>query len=102
MLIGIEASALHGCKSGVGYYTENLITSMMQVAPEHDYVLYSNRPMRADWQRVGHEVIYGERYMRMRAAWMQTVLPGTLRRTRPMCAISRTISHQSHSLDRLT
>jgi glycosyltransferase involved in cell wall biosynthesis len=83
MLIGLEASALHGCKSGVGYYTENLLTNVMQMAPEHDYVVFSNRTMQEQWRRVGGETLYDRRYFPVRAAWMQAVLPGTLSRVRP-------------------
>src|ERR1041385_6012141 len=109
MLIGVEASALHGCKSGVGYYTENLLTSIMRVAPEHDYVLFSNRDMSDNWPPVqgpgvrgqGSGVgvrlkqgpdswpltpncsVYNRRLFPVRAAWMQMVLPGTLREVQP-------------------
>ena len=83
MLIGFEASALQGCKSGVGYYAQNLLSGMMDVAPQHDYVLFSNRDMSAGWQQIRSERLYDRGYFRMRAAWMQAVLPGTLRRVQP-------------------
>jgi glycosyltransferase involved in cell wall biosynthesis len=83
MLIGYEASALQGCKSGVGYYAENLLGGMMRVAPEHDYLLFSNRDMSSTWQPQGRERLHGERFFPVRAAWMQMVLPGSLRRAQP-------------------
>lgn len=83
MLIGYEASALLGCKSGVGYYAENLLAGMMRVAPQHDYVLFSNHDMAGAWKALGGERLYRGRYFSMRLAWMQGVLPGTLRRVRP-------------------
>jgi len=83
MLIGFEASALQGCKSGVGYYAENLLGGIMAVAPEHDYMLFSNRDMRQAWQPLSRETLYDDRFFPVRAAWMQAVLPGTLRRVRP-------------------
>lgn len=83
MLIGYEASALQGCKSGVGYYAENILSGMMSVAPEHDYLLFTNRDVNASWRRLAHERLYTDRYFPVRFAWMQSVLPGTLRRTRP-------------------
>ncbi len=82
MLIGLEASALHGRKSGVGYYTENLLAGVMKLAPQHDYVLFSNRKMD-DTKRLAHERVYGGRHFPVRAAWMQAVLPGTLRHVQP-------------------
>jgi len=47
MLIGYEASALQGHKSGVGYYTENMLASVVKEAPQHRYVLFTNRDIRA-------------------------------------------------------
>src|SRR3712207_5201198 len=83
MLIGLEAAALHGYKSGVGYYTENLLTNVMRLAPEHEFVLFSNRDLRESWRKLGWEEIYGRRFFPVRAAWMQAVLPGSLRDVRP-------------------
>ena len=83
MIIGLEASSLHGWKSGVGYYTENLLASVMQMSPEHKYVLFSNRDMRANWRPMGREIIYGRGFFPVRSVWMQAMLPGTVRRVRP-------------------
>lgn len=83
MRIGLEASALHGWKSGVGYYTENLLSSVMQISPEHEYILFTNKDLRSNWQRLGREVVYDRRFFPVRSVWMQAVLPGTLRRVRP-------------------
>lgn len=83
MLIGYEASALQGCKSGVGYYAENLLAGMMEVAPQHDYLLFSNRQINSPWASLPRERIYNGRYFPVRLAWMQGVLPGTLRQVQP-------------------
>src|SRR5947209_5971204 len=97
MLIGLEASSLHGYKSGVGYYTENLLSSIVRIAPEHRYILFSNRDMGSSWARLGARdeasneagagsramTIYDRHLFRVRAAWMQTMLPRALREVRP-------------------
>ena len=83
MRIGFEASALQGCKSGVGYYAENLLTSMMSVAPQHDYVLFSNREIRDSGPILSGQRVYDGGYFPVRTAWMQTVLPGNIRRAAP-------------------
>ena len=83
MLIGIEASALAGRKSGVGYYTENLLGSVMKLAPEHRYILFSNRDMKGGWNPLGEEVLYDKHLFRVRAAWMQAKLPRALGEVRP-------------------
>ncbi len=82
MIIGFESSALHGHKSGVGYYTENLMSSVMKVAPEHRYVLFSNRDIGPIWEQLGSEEVHG-RFFPVRQVWMQAVLPLSLRRVRP-------------------
>src|SRR3954451_17506420 len=82
MLIGFEASALHGCKSGVGYYTENLLSGVMKVDPQHEYVMFSNRDL-SNLKRLAHERVYRGARFPVRAAWMQAVLPGSLRNVRP-------------------
>jgi glycosyltransferase involved in cell wall biosynthesis len=83
MLIGYEASALQGCKSGVGYYAENLLAGMIEVAPQHEYLLFSNREIPNSRARLSQGRIYNGRYFPVRMAWMQGVLPGTLRQVRP-------------------
>ncbi len=82
MLIGLEASALYGCKSGVGYYTENLLSSVMAMAPEHRYILFANKDVKAH-ARLGGEILYDRHLFRIRAAWMQAMLPRALREVRP-------------------
>jgi glycosyltransferase involved in cell wall biosynthesis len=83
MRIGFEASVLQGCKSGVGYYAENLLAGMMAVAPQHDYVLFSNRDLRESREPIADERVYDRGFFPVRAAWMQTVLPGNIRRAAP-------------------
>ena len=83
MLIGFEASALQGCKSGVGYYTENMMSSMMKVAPEHSYVLFANRDIRLTWQQLGTEKVYDRHFFPVRAVWMQAALPVALKAVSP-------------------
>lgn len=83
MKIGFEASALQGRKSGVGYYAENLLAGMMSVAPQHDYVLFSNRDIGDTRLPVPGERLYDRGLIQARAAWMQTTLPGSIRRAAP-------------------
>jgi glycosyltransferase involved in cell wall biosynthesis len=83
MLIGFEASALRGPKSGVGYYTESMLAAIMQLEPQHNYVLFSNREMESDWKPLASESVHIGRGFPVRAVWMQAQLPGTLRRVKP-------------------
>jgi glycosyltransferase involved in cell wall biosynthesis len=83
MLIGFEASALNGVKSGVGYYTEHILSTVMKIAPEHRYMLFSNRDLSEGWRPLGSEQLYREHYFPVRFAWMQAILPSVLRDVRP-------------------
>ncbi|MEA2575943.1 MAG: hypothetical protein QOH93_3241 [Chloroflexia bacterium] len=83
MLVGFEASALHGRKSGVGYHTENMMASIMAASPENRYVLFSSRDVRGDDYALGAGLEYNARHFPVRTVWMQTVLPSALRQVRP-------------------
>jgi len=54
----------------------------MKIAPEHDYVLFSNRSMEGT-KRLPSGRVYEGRYFPVRAAWMQAVLPGALKHVHP-------------------
>jgi glycosyltransferase involved in cell wall biosynthesis len=43
MKIGIDARPLNKQRTGIGNYVQGLVELLPQVAPQHDYVLYSNR-----------------------------------------------------------
>ena len=38
MRIAIDIQSTVGCKTGIGYYTAELLAAMRQVAPQHDYI----------------------------------------------------------------
>lgn len=47
MRIGIDARPLSKERTGVGNYVQGLVEFLPQAAPEHEYILYSNRPIEA-------------------------------------------------------
>lgn len=83
MLIGFEASALQGQKSGVGYYTENLLGAIARVAPQHNYVLFSNREVKGIYPQDGSLRAHRRHAFPVRNIWMQSSLPLALRQTHP-------------------
>jgi len=56
--IGIDARPLNKQRTGIGNYVQGLVELLPQIAPQHDYILYSNRkldslfPERAFHQRI--------------------------------------------------
>ena len=81
--IGFDVTALRGLRSGVGYYTSNLLTHLVQEDAEHDYLLLSNRPIEGE--TAGRPL--SPRYaFPNRSLWMQMVLPFSCSRRRTLPA----------------
>ncbi len=80
-IIGFDATALRGAKSGVGYYTSNLLAHLVEEDAEHDYLLLSNQTVEGE--AVGR--CLSPRYaFPNRSIWMQLVLPAALRAEQPV------------------
>lgn len=84
MRIGFDGTPLLGQRSGVGYYTGNLLSALMEVQPDWEYLLYSNRPLNGLEPSLPATQNGHHRYFpRSRWLWMQTILPGIIRQSRP-------------------
>jgi glycosyltransferase involved in cell wall biosynthesis len=46
MKIGIDALPLRGPRTGIGNYIESLVQWIPEIAPQHEYFLYSNKPIK--------------------------------------------------------
>lgn len=83
MRIGFDATPLAARKSGIGYYTENLLRGMAEIGEIEEILLFSNRPPRFEGTPPpGMRWVSRHRFP-YRAPWMQLLLPWTLRRERP-------------------
>ncbi|MBX3055081.1 MAG: glycosyltransferase family 4 protein [Anaerolineae bacterium] len=81
MRIGIECTPMLGNRSGVGHYTEQIVTHLAQARPTWEFTLFCNRPLE---QFVSPGVTLAEGYFpRSRWLWMQLKLPGAIRQERP-------------------
>ena len=65
---------------------QNMLAAIMRLEPRHQYVLFSNREMDDGWKPLGSETVQVKPGFRVRAVWMQALLPGTLRRMKPAAA----------------
>lgn len=84
MRIGFDGTPLLGQRSGVGYYTGNLLSALMEIQPEWEYLLYSNRPLNGIEPPLPHAHKVDQLYFPpSRWLWMQTILPGTIHNSRP-------------------
>lgn len=83
MRIGFDGTPLLGQRSGVGYYTGNLLAALMDSEPQWDYLLYSNRPLNGLEHSLQKARQVGRRFSPSRWLWMQTILPMAIRHSRP-------------------
>lgn len=81
MRIGIECTPMLGNRSGVGHYTEQIVTHLAQARPEWEFTLFSNRPLE-QFSLPGVNLANGF-FPRSRWLWMQLKLPGAIRQNRP-------------------
>ncbi|MFN8497671.1 MAG: glycosyltransferase family 1 protein [Anaerolineae bacterium] len=79
--IGFDATTLRGAKSGVGYYTSNLLAHLVEEDAEHDYLLLSNRSVEGEaaGRRLSPRYAFPNR-----SIWMHMVLPAALRAEQPV------------------
>lgn len=83
MRIGIDGTPLLGPRSGVGYYTSRLISSLAELQPDWEYQLYSNRPLGSLESPLNNLQQIGRPFPFSRWLWMQAILPWTIRRSQP-------------------
>lgn len=79
MRIGFDATPLLVTRAGIGKYTHALLCALGEVASEHDFALYANRPIPPDpaLSHVNYPTSY---FPRSRWLWEQTILPRTMQR----------------------
>lgn len=81
MRIGIDYTPVLGNRSGVGYYTEQLVTHLVQAQPEWEFALYCNRPVE---RLAVPQAMPAHRFsLRSRWLWMQLQLPNVIRQSQP-------------------
>ncbi len=84
MKIAFDATVLHGRKSGVGYYCEELLKAL--AASEHapELFVFSHRPLSAGLPLSNGRVrLSDSKFCRVRAFYLHVLLPRLLRRERP-------------------
>lgn len=81
--IGVDGTPLLGQRSGVGYYTSHLLEALLETNPEWEYLLYSNRPLNGLEPSLSGAIRIEDHFPHSRWVWMQTMLPGAIRRSQP-------------------
>ena len=86
MLIGYDITTIKKFRSGIGYYTEQLLKALLRLVKEDEIILYSNTRESFDELNPNESKQikkYGSNFCPIRAFWMQFMLPRILKKTKP-------------------
>ena len=84
MKIALDATVVHGRKSGVGYYCQELLRSLVSLEEDDDYFVFSHRSLSANLVEPGERVRFAsDRFFPVRAFYLHALLPGLLEREQP-------------------
>ncbi len=83
MRIAYDATTLRPSQTGIGYYTEHLLRHLIEVAPECEFHLISNRRVQTSQPLNGGVSIPDRLRFPVRNVWMQVMAPKILRDLRP-------------------
>ncbi len=84
MKIAFDATVVHGRKSGVGYYTQELLRALVRLAKNDEYFVFSHRPLSPEIVTPVDGVRFSDRrFCRVRAFYLHAMLPGLLTRESP-------------------
>jgi glycosyltransferase involved in cell wall biosynthesis len=84
MKVGFDATVLHGRKSGVGYYCEELFKAMVAIDHETDYFVFSHKPLTLTLPAANGNVrIADSKFCPVRAVYLHALLPQLLAKEKP-------------------
>jgi glycosyltransferase involved in cell wall biosynthesis len=79
MKIGFDATVLHGRKSGVGYYCEELLKALLAIDHDNEYFVFSHQPVVFKSASSNGNVRFSSsRFFPIRAVYLHGLLPGLL------------------------
>ena len=84
MKIAFDATVVHGRKSGVGYYCQELLRELVRLERTDEYFIFSHRPLTDEVVTPGPDVRFsGGRFCPVRAFYLHALLPGILASEQP-------------------
>src|SRR5207253_6010869 len=84
MRIAFDGTVLHGRKSGVGYYCEELLKAMLTANHEDQFFVFSHQRLTASFESSnGHLKFSDSAYFPVRAFYLHLLLPKILDTVRP-------------------
>src|SRR6185436_6295788 len=84
MKIAFDGTVLHGRKSGVGYYCEELLKAMLAIDHDDQFFVFSHERLAMDLPHSnGNLKIANELHFPVRAFYLHALLPRILDRVQP-------------------
>ncbi len=84
MRIAFDGTVLHGRKSGVGYYTEELLKALVAQNHDDEFVVFSHQPLsRSPFSSNGNLKFANSVHCPARVFYLHALLPGVLDKLRP-------------------
>lgn len=84
MQVAFDATVLHGRKSGIGYYCEEVLRGMVALDHDTDFFVFSHQPLQLDIAHANGNVRYSQGlFCPVRAVYLHALLPRILEREQP-------------------
>jgi glycosyltransferase involved in cell wall biosynthesis len=84
MKFAFDGTVLHGRKSGVGYYCEELLRAMLALDHEDEFFVFSHQRLKMHFQPSNGNLNFTNSYQcRIRAVYLHALLPRILRELNP-------------------
>ena len=84
MKIAFDGTVLHGPKSGVGYYCEELLTALLAADHEDQFYVFSHLPVTARFPSANGNLKFTDSvHFPIRAVYLHAFLPGILGKIQP-------------------
>jgi glycosyltransferase involved in cell wall biosynthesis len=84
MKIAFDGTVLHGCKSGVGYYCEELLKALLAADHVDQFYVFSHQPVRTEFPSAnGNLKFTNSVHLPIRAVYLHAFLPRILDKIQP-------------------
>jgi glycosyltransferase involved in cell wall biosynthesis len=84
MRIAFDGTVLHGRKSGVGYYCEELLKAMLALDQDNQFVVFSHQPLTLKYATANGNLKFTQSgHFPVRAFYLHAVLPNLLESVEP-------------------
>src|SRR5437870_90132 len=84
MKIAFDGTVLHGRKSGVGYYCEELLNAMLDINHDHQFFVFSHQRLNLKFRSANGNLRYSNSmFCPVRAVYLHVLLPKILKAAKP-------------------